>query len=146
MNSQELSERMWAFAARIAKVIDALPDTRMGRHIAGQLCRCGTSSPPNYDEACAAESRADFVHKLHVAWKELRETRGWLRFIVRLDLLNETRIAPLVAESEELSKILASSLKTAKSRARPAAPSTKSQMPNAQSSMLNSASEPVPRR
>ncbi len=116
MNSQELSERLWAFAARVAKVVDALPNTRMGRHIAGQLCRSGTSSPPNYDEACAAESRADFVHKLHVSWKELRETRGWLLFIARLELLGAKRISPLVDEAEQLSKILSSSLKTTKAR------------------------------
>jgi four helix bundle protein len=82
----ELSERLWDFAARIGKVVDALPDTRVGRHVAGQLVRSGTSSPPNYDEGCAGESRADFVHKLNIALKELRETRGWLRFIIKATL------------------------------------------------------------
>lgn len=56
MNSQELSDRLWLFAARAGKVVDALPDTRLGRQVAGQLIRCGTSAPPNYDESCAAES------------------------------------------------------------------------------------------
>ena len=50
MTPEELSKRLWQFAARVGKVVDALPDTRLGRHVAGQLVRCGTSAPPNYDE------------------------------------------------------------------------------------------------
>jgi len=53
MTQEELSERLWDFALRIGKVVDALPETRLGRHVAGQLVRCGTSPAPNYDEACA---------------------------------------------------------------------------------------------
>ena len=118
MTPNELSERLWNFSARIGKVVDALPDSRVGRHVAGQLVRCGTSSAPNYDEACAAESRADFIHKLNVALKEMKETRGWLRFIVKAELLKETRITPLVSESEELAAILAKSITTAASAIR----------------------------
>ena len=81
MTPDELSDRLWRFAARVGKLVDALPDTRLGRHIAGQLVRCGTAPGPNYDEGCAAESRADFAHKLSIVLKELKETRGWLRFI-----------------------------------------------------------------
>jgi four helix bundle protein len=92
MTPEELSERLWRFAARVGKLIDALPDTRLGRHVAGQLLRCGTASAPNYDECCAAESPRDFVHKRGVALKELKETRGWLRFIVIAELLPENRI------------------------------------------------------
>jgi four helix bundle protein len=114
MNPDELSERLWQFAARVGKVVDALPDARLGRHVAGQLVRCGTSAPPNYDEGCAAESRADFVHKLGVALKELKETRGWLRFIPIAELLPRERILPLLGECEELLKIIAQSILTAK--------------------------------
>src|SRR5712692_4945306 len=74
MTSDELVERLIDFAARVGKVVDALPDTRMGRHIGGQLVRSGTSPAPNCEEACAAESRADFVHKLSISLKELRES------------------------------------------------------------------------
>jgi hypothetical protein len=52
----ELSERLWDFAARVCKVVDALPDSRVGRHVAGQLVRSGTSAPPNYDEGCAGKA------------------------------------------------------------------------------------------
>ena len=58
MNPKQLSERLWDFAARIGKLVDALPDTRLGRHVAGQLLRCGTAPAPNYDEGRAAESKA----------------------------------------------------------------------------------------
>jgi four helix bundle protein len=115
---EELSERLWRFAARVGKVVDALPETRLGRHVAGQLVRCGTASAPNYDESCAAESRRDFVHKLGVALKELKETRGWLRFIVIAELLQAKKIARLHEESHELIKILAKSISTAKSNRR----------------------------
>jgi four helix bundle protein len=118
MTPDELSERLWNFAARIGKVVDALPDTRLGRHIAGQLVRCGTAPGPNYDEGCAAESRADFAHKLSIVLKELKETRGWLRFIIIAELLSEKRTATLLDEAEQLIRIVASSIVTAKSKAR----------------------------
>jgi four helix bundle protein len=118
MNSEELSARLWQFAARVCKVVDALPDTRVGRHVAGQLVRSGTSSPPNYDESCAAESRDDFVHKLSIALKELKETRGWLRFIPIAGLMSDRKIPVLLAECEELVKILGKSVSTARGRGR----------------------------
>jgi len=118
MTPEELSTRLWGFAARVGKVVDALPDTRLGRHVAGQLVRCGTSAPPNYDEACCAESRRDFIHKLKIPLKEQKETRGWLRFTVIADLLPPRRIAALLRECEELLSIIAQSILTAKSRGR----------------------------
>src|SRR6266478_7110727 len=84
---EDIEERLLDFAARVGKVVDALPDTRLGRHIAGQLVRSGTSPAPNYAEACAAESKKDFIHKLGIALKELRETCIWLRLIVHAELL-----------------------------------------------------------
>jgi four helix bundle protein len=120
MNSEELSVRLWHFAARVCKVINALPDNRVGRHVAGQLVRCGTSTPPNYDESCAAESRDDFVHKLSVALKELKETRGWLRFVPIAGLLPERKVEGVLAEAEELVRILGKSISTAKGKNRSA--------------------------
>jgi four helix bundle protein len=138
MTPAELSERLWDFAARVGKVVDALPDTRLGRHVAGQLVRCGTASAPNYDEGCAAESRADFAHKLSIALKEMKESRGWLRFSVRSSLLPAGRITPLVDEAEQLSKILASSVMTAKGRSSPKRPPATGAQCNQPSSILNS--------
>jgi len=115
MNQEELSERLWDFAAQVGRIVDALPETRLGRHVACQLVRCGTSAPPNYDESGAAESRDDFVHKLSVALKELRETRGWLKFIVKASLLGRAQLAEVIDESEQLCRILGKSVITAKS-------------------------------
>jgi four helix bundle protein len=119
MKADEFSERLWNAAVRVSKVTDSLPNTRTGRHVAGQLIRCGTSSAPNYDEACGAESRPDFTHKVSIAHKELRETCGWLRFVIKRGLQSERKIAPLLDECDQLRKMLASSCHTAKSGPRP---------------------------
>jgi four helix bundle protein len=118
MTSDELSDRLWKFAARVGKVVDALPDSRVGRHVAVQLVRCGTSGAPNYDEGCAAESRRDFVHKLGISLKELKETRGWLKFIPMAELLPQSRVTALLDECEQLIKIVAKSIVTAKGAGR----------------------------
>ena len=115
MKPDVLSERLLDFAVAVGKIIDELPDTRLGRHIAGQLVRCGTSSPPNYEEACAAESRNDFIHKLRICLKELRESRCWLRMIIKAELLPQARIAPWVEEATQLCNIIGKSIATAKS-------------------------------
>jgi four helix bundle protein len=114
MTPDELSERLVSFAARAGKLVDALPETRMGRHIAGQLVRSGTSPAPNYDEACAAESRADFIHKLMIVLKELRESRCWLRLILKAELLTEHRLSELFDECCQLCNIIGQSVVTAK--------------------------------
>jgi len=123
MTPQELSERLLDFAARVGKVVDALPDTRMGRHVANQLVRCGTSPAPNYEEACAAESRADFTHKMTLCLKELRESRMWLRLIIKAVLLPVKRIQLLWKEADELCNIFGQSVVTSKK------PGPKTQIP-----------------
>jgi four helix bundle protein len=132
MQPQQLSDRLWQFAARIGKVVDALPDTRLGRHVAGQLVRCGTAAAPNYEEARAGESRADFVHKVNIALKELVETRGWLKFVVIAELLGAGKIQVLSDECDQLCRILGKSIATAKSNGRQIRPSTKLPITNSQ--------------
>src|SRR5437667_12851453 len=107
-------ERLINFAARVGKVVDALPDTRMGRHIGGQLVRSGTSPAPNYEEACGAESRADFSHKLSICLKELRESRCWIRLIIRTEMLPEHRMGELLDACNTLCHIMGQSIVTAK--------------------------------
>jgi four helix bundle protein len=114
LTSDELLERLIDFAARVGRVVDALPDTRMGRHIGGQLVRSATSPAPNYEEGCAAESRADFVHKLSISLKELRESRTWIRLIIKTEMLPEHRLGELLDECNQLCKIIAQSIVTAK--------------------------------
>jgi four helix bundle protein len=115
MRGDELENRLLDFAARVGKAVDALPNKRMGRHIAGQLIRCGTAAP-NYAEACAAESRADFFHKLMIALKELRESCCWIRLIAKADLLSQKRLSALLDENTQLCKIFARSIVTAKTK------------------------------
>ena len=114
MTPDELSERLLVFAARVGKVVDSLPNTRLGRHIAGQLVRSGTSPAANYEEGCAAESRADFVHKLSVCLKELRESRCWIRLIIKTELLPDARMTKLLDECTQLCKIVGQSIVTTK--------------------------------
>jgi four helix bundle protein len=111
----DLEKRLIDFAVRIIRKIEDLPNTRVGNHIAGQLLRCGTSPAPNCGEAQAAESRADFIHKMKVCLKELRETRVWLLMIVRAKLIQPTsKLDPLIQENNELISIFVTSIRTAK--------------------------------
>ena len=118
MTPDELIDRLLDFSVCIGKVVDALPDTRLGRHVAGQLVRCGTSPAPNYDEACAAESKADFVHKISISLKELRESRNWLRLILRAELLPADFVKPILDECHQLCNIVGKSRMTAKGLSR----------------------------
>ncbi|MEW6607266.1 MAG: four helix bundle protein [bacterium] len=113
----DLEERLIDFAVRIIRVAESLPKTKVGNHIAGQLIRCGTSPAPNYGEAQSAESRADFIHKMKVCLKELRETRIWLLMIVRASLMKSpSKLESLIDENNELISIFATSIKTAKQK------------------------------
>jgi four helix bundle protein len=114
---EDLADRLLEFAARVGKVVDALPETRLGRHIAGQFVRCGTAAAPNYAEACAAESRKDFIHKLGICLKELRESQCWILLIMKAELLPGNRLTALAEECTQLTNIIAKSIVTAKARA-----------------------------
>ncbi len=110
----DLEDRLVAFASLIVDVIEMLPDTKIANHIAGQLLRSGTSAGPNYGEAESAESRRDFIHKMKVALKELRETIIWLKIIKRRSLIRETVLLDTtVTENNELIAIFVSSIATA---------------------------------
>jgi four helix bundle protein len=110
-----LEDRLIDFAVRILHVAESLPKTKAGNHIAGQLIRCGTAPAPNYGEAQDAESRADFIHKMKVSLKELRETRIWLLIIGKANLLKlASKLEPLIDESNQLISIFVASVKTAK--------------------------------
>lgn len=114
--ADELEERLIDFAVRIIKLTSRLPKTPAGKHIAGQILRCGTSPAPNYGEGRGAESIADFVHKLGIVLKELNETSIWLRVIERSELLRRELLSGIIEENKELCKIFAASLRTARIR------------------------------
>ena len=110
----DLEERLIRFSVWILDLVEALPNTRVANHIAGQLVRCGTSPAPNYGEARSAESRKDFIHKIKVVLKELREVRVWLLLIQRKALLKAPdRTVPILAECNELISIFIASVGTA---------------------------------
>jgi four helix bundle protein len=113
---EQLSDRLLDFAVAIIKITDALPNTVAGRHVAGQLIRAGTSCGSNYEEACGAESRSDFAHKMSIVLKELKESRFWLRLISRTKMLASNRTEPVLEECQQLCAIVAKSILTAKRR------------------------------
>ena len=113
----DLQDRLLDFAVRIIKVAESLPRSQIGVHVTGQLGRSGTSPAANYSEAQGAESKNDFVHKLRLCLKELRETRVWLLITCRAELIKPMdKLAPLLQENEELIAIFVKSLETATKR------------------------------
>jgi four helix bundle protein len=114
----DLEEWLLAFAAAVINLSEILPSSRAGNHIAGQILRSGTSPYPNHAEAESAESREDFIHKLKVSLKELRETRRWARLIARMNWTDRNATLNFILnESDELIRIFVSSVKTARENA-----------------------------
>ena len=116
MKGDDIAERLLDFAARIIKLAGELPSSFAGKHICGQLIRSGTSAGANYEEARGAESEKDFIHKLGICLKELRETRYWLRIITRTELIPPARMAEIERESDELCRIIGKSILTTRER------------------------------
>lgn len=117
MTKFELEDRVVSFAARCVKVCYAFPAKKIGSSsMADQLFRSSTSVAANYAEATESESRKDFVHKLKIVMKELSETRVWLKIIGETGYVAKPRLKDIVGEAEELSKIIASSIITARAR------------------------------
>jgi four helix bundle protein len=114
----DLEDRLLEFSARIIRLVDELPNTRAANHLPGQLLRCGTSPYGNHGEVEAAESRKDFVHKLKICLKELKETRRWLRLACKSSIISATKTAAILNETEELIRISFSSIRTAERNAR----------------------------
>jgi four helix bundle protein len=111
----DLEDRLIDFSVMIIDVVELLPDTRAGNLIANQLLRAGTSAAPNYGEAQAAESRRDFIHKMQIALKELRETHVWLKTVDRKKMIMEQeRVTALLDECNQLLAIFVASVATAR--------------------------------
>jgi four helix bundle protein len=114
----DLEERLLEFASAIIDLSEKLPCSRAGNHVAGQILRSGTSPYPNHGEAEDAESREDFIHKLKVCLKELRETRRWTRLISRKNWAkDDPTLLFVLNESDELIRIFFSSIQTAQRNA-----------------------------
>lgn len=109
----DLEDRLVDFAVRIITLVESLPATKAGNHVAGQLIRSGTSPAPNYGEAQSAESRNDFIHKMKLCLKELRETLIWLKIIEKKPLCTPAKLGSILQACHELISIFVSSIQTA---------------------------------
>jgi four helix bundle protein len=111
----DLEERLIDFAVLIIEISESLNNTRAGNHLSGQIVRSGTSPALHYGEAQSAESRNDFVHKLKVLLKELRETLVSLKIIKRVSLTKKMELVEKgIIECNELISIFVKSIETAK--------------------------------
>ena len=116
MSREELIKRTKKFAHRCVKLAMALPETALGKHLRGQVIRCSTSVAANYRATCLSQSKASFTAKLSIVLEEADEAAFWLEFIIDENLLNENLVKSLLQETGELTKIFASSRKTASTK------------------------------
>lgn len=112
----DLEDRLIDFSIRVSEIVEALPNTKYGNYIGNQLIRCGSSPALNNGEAQATESKNDFIHKLRIILKELRETRICLKIIIRKPLLKSEKVNDLLAENNKLIAIFLKSIETAQKR------------------------------
>jgi four helix bundle protein len=118
MQKYDLQERLIDFAVAIINITKEIENSKAGNHLAGQIIRSGSSPSLNYSEAQSAESRSDFIHKMSIVLKELRETFSCLKIIERATLYNrnDDKISNALKESNELVSIFVKSIETAKSK------------------------------
>ena len=119
MNNFDLEERLIEFSVLIIEIVNEMPNTKAGNHLSGQLVRSGTSVSLNYGEAQSGESRKDFIHKMKVVLKELRETFICLKIIHRTKLYKTiSKIEMAKNENNELISIFVKSIETAQNNLR----------------------------
>lgn len=119
MDSEELKLRCKDFSLRVIRLVRALPQDLVGRPIANQLIRSGTSVSANYRAACLARSRADFASKVAIAAEEADESALWMELIIEDGILAADKVRPLHQEAIELTSIFCASIKTARGKANP---------------------------
>ena len=111
----DLEERLLSFSVRTLRLVEKMPKTVAGRHVGNQLLRSGTSPYANHGEAEDAESSDDFIHKLKICLKELRESWRWLRLIQNVPMVQKPDLMnPLISEADELIRIFRQSIITAR--------------------------------
>ena len=118
IEQRDLSERLLEYGAQVIKFVESLPRTLTARRIGDQLLRSATSVGANYKEAQGAESKGDFVHKLQVALKEMRESHYWLRLLAKAETVPIERLVPLIEEATQLRAMLSKAVATVKGKAK----------------------------
>ena len=116
----DLNERFLEYGARIIRLVESLPRTLVCHRIADQLLRSGMAVGANYEEAQGAESHLDFVHKLQLALKELRESNYWLRLLAKAGTIPPAKLESIIDESNQLRAILSKAVATSKGKAKSA--------------------------
>ncbi len=114
MTREQMKARTKAYAVRVVKLVQALPRNRECDILGGQLLRAGTSVGANYRAVCRAKSTADFINKLRIVEEEADESPFWMEVLVEARLMKASRLASLMAEGEEILRIVVSSAKTAR--------------------------------
>ena len=118
MNAEEMKQRTRAFALRVIRLVEALPETRTASVVGKQLLRCGTSVGANYRASCRAKSPADFIAKMGIVEEEADETIYWIEMLIESGSIDKERVAGLLDEANQIVAIVVSSIKTARSHKR----------------------------
>ena len=113
----DIENRLLDFAVRVIRLCENLPNNHAGNHMVGQLRHSGTAPAAHDAEARRAESLKDFQHKLIIYFKELNESRIWLKIVMQSQLINENLLDDLFQECDELCRIINASIKTSKRKA-----------------------------
>ena len=114
----DIGERLLRFGTRVIKVVESLPKNLVGRTVGDQLLRSALSVGANFEEAQAAESKQDFVHKPQLALKEPREAGYWLRVTTSADIVPKHRLVSLMDESNQLVAMLSKAVARTKGKAK----------------------------
>ncbi len=114
----DLEERLLEYASEVIRFCEGMMKSDAGKHVSGQLMRSGTAPLAHQGEAQAAESAKDFIHKMRIALKELRESSRWIKLAIRVPLTKELdRASLLLAETDQLIRIFVTSVRTARNNA-----------------------------
>ncbi|HXX23444.1 MAG TPA: four helix bundle protein [Terriglobia bacterium] len=116
MDTREVSERLLEYGVRAIRVVESLPQTVVGRRIGDQLLQSSISVGANYEEAQGAELRDDFVHKLQIALKEVRESNYWLRLLDKAEIVPGSRLSAILDESNQWRAMLSKAVTTTKGK------------------------------
>ena len=116
MNEEQFKRRTKDLALRVMKLINSLPQTTTAQVIGKQLLRSGTSVGANYRAACRAKSTADILHKLAIVEEEADETLYWLELLIEGEVVHESKLKNLITETNEITAMIVSSIKTLKNR------------------------------